>query len=155
LILDTLNAVYLEHPAEVTPLPTRQFITAGTSGSQPHDCEQVTVTMGQTYTGTPGNPSDTPMNCMNMTLASVYYVEIVRKTIPETQTSRRGMTSPQILTPEQENDLAKIQMQDTRLLIEAGLRVGDNFLGSVADVSPGPESGGYQAMVATIITGVV
>lgn len=153
-ILDEVNKVYEEHPHEATPLPTRQYIAAGGSGSQPHDCEQVTVSMGQTYTGMPGSPSETPGGC-DSPLASVFYVEVVRKTLTTTQASRRGSVTPGKLDPEDEMRLAKIQMQDARLLLEAGLRVGEGFLGSVADVSSGTESGGYQAMILTVITGVV
>lgn len=153
-ILDTLNAIYLEHGDDVTALPVRQFVSTGGPGSQPHDCEQVTVSVGQIYTGTPGNPSEGPMKCFNTALAAVYHVEVVRQSIPTTQGSRRGMQSPTSLSPEDENSFAKIQLQDARLMLQAGLLVGDNYLGSVADVAPGPESGGYQAMTMTVITGV-
>jgi|SRR5690606_9651234 len=155
LILDTLNAVYLEHGDEVTPLPTRQFVMAGGPGSQPHDCEQVTVSLGQLYTGTPGNPSESPVNCHNAPFSAAYHVEVVRRTLPTSQTSRRGAAVPVEMSPEDENKLAKIQMQDARLMLQAGLMVGDTFIGSVADAAAGAESGGYQAMTMTVITGVI
>lgn len=155
LILDTLNAVYLEHGDEVAPLPVRQFVMAGGPGSQPHDCEQVTVALGQVYTGTPGNPSESPVNCLNAPFSAAYHVEVVRRTQPTSQTSRRGTPSAVSMTPEEENSLARIQMQDARLMLQAGLTVGDTFVGSIADAAAGAESGGYQAMTMTVITGVM
>ena len=152
-ILDELNLVYTQHTGEVSSLPTRQFIAIGGAQSQPHDCEQVTVSMEQTYVGLPGSPADGPARC-DSPRSAVFFVEVVRKTLTPQQTSRRGAAIPTSLTPAEENALAKIQMQDALLMLDAGLRVGDQYLGSVADVSAGPESGGYQAMTMTVVTGI-
>jgi hypothetical protein len=152
-ILDELNLTYTQHLGDVVALPTYQYIAIGGAQAQPHDCEQVTVSMEQMYTGLPGAPSDSPVRC-DSPRSAVFYIEVVRKTIQPQQASRRGTAIPAKLSPTEENALAKTQMQDAMLMMEAGLRVGDQFLGSIADVSAGPESGGYQAMTMTLVTGV-
>lgn len=149
-ILDGIVAIYGEHEGEVSPLPERRYIAVGGQGSQPHDCEQVTVSMEQFYVGLPGQPAQIPSNCSSPT-SGVFFIEVVRKTAIIEQFSRRGGEQVIPPTPAQESEFAKIQMQDARLLMEAGMRIGENFIGSVADVSAGPESGGYQAMVMTLI----
>lgn len=156
LVLQSLNEVYLAHEGSVSPLPTRQLIASGAPGSQPHDCEQVSISFGQVYTGAPGNPSEGPVMCHNAPLSAVYHVEVVRSTLPGSSGPRaRGKQGTSALTPEEEAEISRVQMQDARMLLYAGMRVGDDYLGSVADVGVGPESGGYQAVTLTVILGIV
>lgn len=50
-----------------------------------------------------------------------------------------------------QSDIARKQMVDAMLLIEAGLRAGQTSLvGSIADVSAGQPQGGYQAMTMVL-----
>lgn len=151
-ILDEISSIY-SSVTGVTALPTKQYIAAGGQGSQPHDCEQVTISMEQLYVGMPGAPAQGPERC-DSPRSAVFFVEIVRNTTI-TERTARGVTVPKMRTAAQETDLARIQMQDALLLMEAGLNVASEFIGGVADVSAGPESGGYQAMVLTLILPVV
>lgn len=149
-ILEEIEAIYGEYEGVAAPLPERRYVAVGGQGSQPHDCEQVTVSMEQFYVGLPGQPSQTPANCSSPT-SGVFFIEVVRQTAIIEQFSRRGGQQVVPPTPEQETEFAQVQMMDARLLVEAGMRIGDKFIGAVADVSAGPESGGYQAMVMTLI----
>lgn len=151
-ILEEIIGIYDEYFDEVAELPGKRYIAAGGGGTQPHDEEQVTVSFDQAYVGSPGEPVQTPSPYCDEILSGVYIVEIARMTIPPVRTVR-GTGIPPRRTMEQENDLAKVQMQDARLLMEVGRRVASKYsaVGSVSDVSAGPEQGGYQAMVLTLI----
>lgn len=157
-LLNTIVNVYTEN---ATSLPERRYLTVGSQGETVHDCEQVTVSFEQGYSGMPGNQAQEPAKC-DEPRSGVYIVEVVRcLPLPNTAASasetaipaRYGQTTTgvSLLSPEDQTTMAKVQMVDAMLLLEAGLRAGEtNFTGSLVDVSAGSPQGGYQAMIMTL-----
>jgi hypothetical protein len=159
-ILNTVVATYADHQVD---LPARRYLAVGGQGSTVHDCEQVTVSFEQGYSGLPGNQAQEPAKCATPR-TGVYIVEVVRA-LPHPNTadanpttlvpSRYGqeVTGVQILPAEVQSEHARKQMVDAMLLLDAGLRAGETTLtGSLADVSAGQPSGAYQAMVLVLTT---
>jgi hypothetical protein len=67
--------------------------------------------------------------------------------------SRYGqeVTGVQILPVEVQNEIARRQMVDAMLLMDAGLRAGETMtVGALADVSAGSPQGLYQAMTLVV-----
>lgn len=156
-ILRQIELTYAEYNVG---LPSRRYITVGGQGETVHDCEQVTVSFEQAYSGLPGDQSQTPAVC-NGPRSAVFVVEVVR-CIPSADSasaaqSRYGSTSSvQNLSPETMNQMAKTQMNDAMLMLEAGLIAGENAItGALVDVSSGPASGGFQAMVMQVVSSAV
>lgn len=159
-ILQTIVAVYAEHGID---LPARRYLSVGGQGSTVHDCEQVTVSFEQGYSGLPGNQAQEPVKC-DTPRTGVYIIEVVRELAqPNTSAanpatpveSRYGqtVTGVQILPPDVQSDIARKQMVDAMLLMEAGLRAGQvDAYGSLADVSAGQPQGNYQAMILVLTT---
>jgi hypothetical protein len=163
LILNTVVATYADHGVD---LPTRRYLAVGGQGETVHDCEQVTVSFEQGYSGLPGNQAQEPVKCAGPR-TGVYIVEVVRA-LPSPNTaaanpttmvpSRFGqeVTGVQILPQEVQSDMARRQMVDAMLLMDAGLRAGETMTtGALADVSAGSPQGLYQAMTMVITASAV
>lgn len=159
-ILNTVVATYADHGVD---LPARRYLAVGGQGSTVHDCEQLTVSFEQGYSGLPGTQAQEPAKC-NTPRTGVYIVEVVRA-LPSPNTtdanpatmvpSRYGQvaTGVQVLPAEVQSAHARKQMVDAMLLLDAGLRAGETTItGSVADVSAGQPQGGYQAMTLVLTT---
>jgi hypothetical protein len=158
LILNTVVATYADHGVD---LPTRRYLAVGGQGDTVHDCEQVTVSFEQGYSGLPGNQAQEPVKCAGPR-SGVYIVEVVRA-LPQPNTSAANPSTPvpsrygqevtgvQILPQEVQSDMARKQMVDAMLLMDAGLRAGETLqLGALADVSAGTPQGAYQAMTLVV-----
>ena len=159
-ILNTVVATYADHGVA---LPDRRYLAVGGQGSTVHDCEQVTVSFEQGYSGLPGTQAQEPAKCATPR-TGVYIVEVVRA-VPNSNTadanpatmvpSRYGqtVTGYQMVPAEVQSAHARKQMVDAMLLLDAGLRAGETTLtGSLADVSAGTAQGGFQAMTLILTT---
>lgn len=156
-ILRQIELTYAEHEVG---LPTRRYITVGGEGETVHDCEQVTVSFEQGFSGLPGEQAQSPATC-NSPRSAVFVVEVVR-CIPTADSasaskSRYGSTtSLNNLSADTMTEIAKTQMVDAMILLEAGLSAGENALtGALVDVSAGTAQGGFQAMVMQITCSAV
>lgn len=158
LILNTVVATYADHGVD---LPARRYLAVGGQGDTVHDCEQLTVSFEQGYSGLPGNQAQEPVKCAGPR-TGVYVVEVVRA-LPSPNTaaanpatlvpSRYGqeVTGVAILPVEVQSEMARRQMVDAMLLMDAGLRAGETMtVGAMADVSAGSPQGLYQAMTLVI-----
>lgn len=157
-ILNTVVATFADHGVD---LPTRRYLAVGGQGDTVHDCEQLTVSFEQGYSGTPGNQAQEPVKCASPRSA-VFIVEVVRALpLPNTASANPATTIPTrygeevmgvaVLPPDVQSDIARKQMVDAMLLMDAGLRAGETTMtGSLADVSAGSPQGGYQAMSMVI-----
>lgn len=152
-ILDTVVETYGQYGVD---LPTRRFLAVGGQGGTVHDCEQVSVSFEQGYSGAPGAQSQTIQKCDGVQTA-VFYVEVVR-CIPVVndgaqQQSRYGkelvVDAPSV---DQLTAIAETQMRDARIMLDAGMASGIGTLleGALVDVAPGGAQGGFQAMGMTV-----
>lgn len=159
-ILNTVVATYTDHGV---PLPERRYLAVGGPGATVHDCEQLTVSFEQGYSGLPGSQAQEPAKCAGPR-TGVFIVEVVRS-VPQSNTaaanpatmvpSRYGqeVTGYQMLPADVQSEHARKQMVDAMLLLDAGLRAGETSLvGSLADVSAGQPQGGFQAMTLVLTT---
>jgi hypothetical protein len=158
-ILNTVVATYAEHGVE---LPERRYLAVGGQGDTVHDCEQLTVSFEQGYSGLPGSQAQEPVKCDGPRTA-VFIVEVVRA-LPLPNTPAANPTTPiaaryskektgvAVLPAEVQSEIARKQMKDAMLLLEAGLQAGQATLinGSLADVTAGSPQGGFQAMSLVI-----
>lgn len=154
LILNTVVATYADHGVD---LPERRYLAVGGQGETVHDCEQVTVSFEQGYSGTPGNQAQEPVKCASPRTA-VFIVEVVRALpLPNTVSANPATTIPAmygedktgvaILPAEVQTAIARKQMVDAMLLMDSGLRASENTMtGALADVSAGSPQGGFQAI---------
>lgn len=159
-ILATVNRVYAE---EGVSLPERQYFVIGGMGQTVHDCEQVTVSWSQTYSGMPGDEATQMAQCNGIHTGS-FIVEVVRKisVINNNEVNEQTTGSPNIparygslnagnTIPEPSTMMseATVQMQDAILLLRAGLTAGEGSTTnrSIVDVSAGTPLGGYQAVI--------
>lgn len=164
-LLATINRVYA---AAGIAVPERQYYVIGGQGQTVHDCEQVTVSWDQAYSGLPGNEASIPARCDDIHTGS-FIIEVVRRvntartpvdpmapaTAPTGTANIPGrwgggvQGSPEIVTPENYKYEAQIQMKDAILLLKAGLLAGEATLGNnaIVDVSAGSPQGGYQATI--------
>lgn len=166
-LLDTINRVYLEAGV---PVPELQYYVIGGQGQTVHDCEQVTVSWDQAYSGLPEAEASLPAQCDQPHTAR-FVIEVVRevKTIrpyidPNTgqvvQASKnrpaaynRNGVGASSITEKPDAELMKLearqQMQDAVLLLRAGLLAGEasTTRTSIVDVSAGAPSGNYQAVI--------
>ncbi len=157
-ILETVVATYADHEVE---LPTRRYLAVGGSGSTVHDCEQLTVSFEQGYSGLPGNQAQEPAKCAGPR-SGVFVIEVVRALpLPNTTSSNPATTIPSrygtdvmgvaTLPADVQSEIARKQMKDAMLLLDAGLRAGETSLvGSLADVSAGAPQGGFQAITLVL-----
>jgi hypothetical protein len=158
LILNTVVATYADHGVD---LPTRRYLAVGGPGATVHDCEQVTVSFEQAYSGLPGNQAQEPVKCGGPRSA-LFIIEVVRE-LPTSNTEAANPATPvpsrygnvvsgvAILPAEVQSDIARRQMVDAALLLDAGLRAGETtMVGSLADVSAGQPQGGFQAITLSL-----
>jgi hypothetical protein len=138
--------------AEGVLLPTRQYITVGAEGSTAWDCEQLTVSLAQLYTGPPGEQAQAPSRCSDPASA-VVIVELIR-CVPVPQVNTRSKVGPDVAKM---TDATEVLLVDAWLLRRAGQEFADaqNFFGSMADVAFSTPQGGYQAAVMTLVAAVV
>lgn len=157
-ILNTVIATYADHGID---LPERRYLAVGGQGDTVHDCEQLTVSFEQGYSGLPGNQAQEPVKCAAPRTA-VFIVEVVRALpLPNTAAANPAVPYPtrygaevtgvQVLPAEVQSTVARRQMVDAMLLMDAGLRAGETTMtGSLADVTAGSPQGGFQAMSLVI-----
>lgn len=151
LMQGALNDVIDTFAANGVDLPERQYLTVGNSSEVIHDCEQVTVTFEQAYTGLPGNPDGTTPVCSSPSSA-VLAIEIVR-CIETPKQARGGIPKP--VEADAHTKDALIQVTDAYLLLEAGMSsIRKNFLGGVAEVSAGTANGAMQGMVMSLVLAI-
>jgi hypothetical protein len=162
-ILNTIVTIYGEHGVD---LPARRYLAVGGQGETVHDCEQVTVSFDQGYSGLPGNQAFEPVRCSSPR-TGVFVVEVVRSigtpntaaAAPDTMIPNRlaqVTTGVGVLPADVLTEIAKKQMVDAMLLMEAGLRAGETtYTGSITDISAGSPQGAYQAMIMTVTTSAV
>lgn len=147
-----LNAIEGTYEQAQVALPERRYLYFGVEGETVHDnCEQLTISLAQMYQGGPGEQGGLPARC-DTALTGVFIVEVVR-CIPDKLKVNKGTRA----TPPNAADLsmnAKAQGIDGFLLMLAGLQAGEDFLGSLVNVTAGPASGGFQAVVLELATGL-
>lgn len=157
LILNTVVATYAD---QGVALPERRYLAVGGQGDTVHDCEQVTVSFEQGYSGLPGNQAQEPATA-NDPRTAVFIVEVVRQLpLPNTTSANPATTVQsryasdmrvQVLPVDVQSDIARKQMVDAMLLLDAGLRAGQTTTtGALVDISAGSPQGGYQAITAVI-----
>lgn len=158
LILNTVVATYADHEVD---LPARRYLAVGGPGATVHDCEQVTVSFEQAFSGLPGNQAQEPVKCSGPR-SGVYIVEVVRAlplpntvaanpTTPVPSRYGQDVTGVSVLPAEVQSEIARKQMIDAALLLDAGLRAGETTLvGALADVSAGQPQGAFQAMTLVL-----
>lgn len=156
--MDTiLETVAVEFAANEISLPSRQYLAFGGEGETVHDCEQVTVTFVQLYNGTPGMQEQTPTRC-DAPRTGVFIVEVVRciPVLGVRGTGGKGTSKLAPPTSVEFTEATKRQSQDAYVLMDAGLKAAEylSHFNGIADVSAGQASGGFQATVMTIITGI-
>lgn len=159
-VLNTVVATYADHGVE---LPERRYLAVGGAGTTVHDCEQLTVSFEQGYSGLPGSQAQEPAKCAGPRSA-VFIIEVVRA-LPLPNTTAANPTTPvpsryatdvegvAVLPADVQSEIARKQMVDAMLLLDAGLRAGEtSMVGSLADVSAGSPLGGFQAMTLVLTT---
>lgn len=164
-LLETINRVYQE--AGVA-LPELQYYVIGGQGQTVHDCEQVTVSWDQAYSGMPEAEASVPARCDQPHTAR-FVIEVVREVKsarpyvdPNTgQVVQPSLNRPaaygargaqsQITKPDAESMKleSRQQMRDAVLLLRAGLVAGEGATTntSIVDVSAGAPLGNYQAVI--------
>lgn len=149
-LLDQVNATFIENEVD---LPERQLLDMGGQGETVHDCAQVTVSFEQMYNGLPGTPDQLPTRCYSPRTAT-FIVEVVRCT-PVVGTGGRGQ-SPVPPTADEITIASIAQARDAYVLMDAGLTFAESldYAGGLADISMSPESGGFQAVVLTLVVGL-
>lgn len=148
-ILDTINGTFAE--AGVT-LPAVQMIVLGGQGTNAQLCEQLSVSAEQMYSGIPGNQAQDPVRCDAPKTVS-YGVELVR-CAPTGTVRGRSTPLPAAEDAAQQSTVALERMLDMDLLMTAGMNAcaGTWFETGIVEVSAGPPSGGFQALVMSIST---
>lgn len=127
-------------------LPDRQYIAAGAAGSVAYDCEQLSISWEQNYTGKPGNPNLEASRCAGFRSGS-FIVELVRPT---------PISFNADIPPEAHliQEAAEGIMRDAELLYNAGVLVAethnDILDGGIVAVTVSAPAGGYQALVMTV-----
>lgn len=148
-IMDTIEATFEQ--ANVA-LPERRYIYFGDQGETVHDCEQLTVSLAQVYQGLVGQQGAEPARC-DTPLTGVFFIELVRCVPDKLKSTPKGARAQRPDAADLSMN-ARVQGIDAYLLMLAGLVVGDEFLGSLVNVSAGPSSGGYQAVVLELATAI-
>lgn len=158
-LLECIVQVYAESGVS---LPEKRYTTVGGIGTTPHDCEQLTISWEQAYSGLPGDQSQELVAC-DGPVTSVFVVELVRCIPSDLNVVKRGARSTSAtLTPEVPTETreqtSKTQMRDAYLLRTAGMNSSESPLiahnGALVDASAGQPQGAYQAIIMTIAVGV-
>ncbi len=140
-VIDSIVAVYSD--ADVT-IPARNIIAAGPTV---HDCEQLSITFEQMYSGGPGDQAEQPVRCESPR-SVVLTVQLVR-CIP-TPVGRGQAPSPEAMATSTSQLL-----KDVWLLMDGVMASrAAGYLGALADISVTPPDGAYQAVVANLVVGV-
>jgi len=148
-ILTVLNATFEEAGVD---LPTLQFFTLGGQGSATHLGEQVSVSVEQMYSGTPGDQAQNAVRC-DAPRSTSFAVELVR--CAPTGTARgRSTPLPAGTDAAQQSETALSRMLDMDLMMTAGMNAceGTWFGTGIVDVSAAPPNGAMQAIVMSITT---
>lgn len=147
-ILENIEGVFAEAGVD---LPAVRFIAIGAQGDVAYDCLQLSVSWDQTYSGIPGDQSQTPVKCVAIH-SGVFVVELVRCVpVPKTLGSKLVAVS----VPAR-NASAKSLMEDADLLFQAGMQACENtaFGSGLVDISSTTPSGGYQGIVMNVTMSV-
>jgi hypothetical protein len=142
-ILETIENVFNMYGVV---LPARKYTTVGAIGSVAYDCEQLTVSWQESYSGLPGNPQIGIIRRECATFhTGVFIVELVRP-IP---VSLNADIPPE---PFLIQEAADALMQDVVLLKEAGEIAAEDSLtqGGTISITAGDPAGGMQSIVMTI-----
>lgn len=150
--IDAANAILLcledTFNANGIALPARKYITVGGAGTVAYDCEQLTISWEQTYSGRPGNPLQEITKCTGIR-SGTFIVELVR---PITISQKPDIPPEAHLI---QADAERL-MQDATLLYYAGLLAAETHNpilegGGLATVVMGAPAGGYQSIVMNVI----
>lgn len=163
-LIGVINDVYVQ---ENVPLPELQYYCIGGQGQTVHDCEQLTVSWDQAYSGLPEAEASIPAQCDQIHTAR-FVIEVVREYStmrPFVDPNTGQVVQPTVnrpaaygrgahaqvdrVDPEVAKREAREQMQDAVLLLKAGLIAGEATTGrsAIVDVSAGPASGNFQAVI--------
>ena len=164
-LLEVINSVYQTAGIEI---PELQYYVIGGQGQTVHDCEQLTVSWDQAYSGLPESEASIPARCDQIHTAR-FVIEVVREvksvrpfvdpdtgetiqpTINRPAAYGRGAGAIKLEKPDAElmKLEARQQMQDAVLLLKAGLLAGEGTTGNsaIVDVSAGTPLGNYQAVI--------
>lgn len=148
-ILETVNTTFA---AENVDLPSVQMLTLGGLGATAHLCEQLSVSVEEMYSGTPGNQAQEPVKC-NEPQSVSFAVELVR-CVPTGTTRGRSTPLPSGEDATQQTNVALERMLDMKLLMDAGMNAcaGTWFETGIVTISAAPPQGGFQALVMAITT---
>jgi hypothetical protein len=148
-ILDTVNDTFA---AAGVALPSIQMITLGGQGATAQLCEQVSVSVEEMYSGTPGDQAQEPVRCDAPKSAS-FAVELVR-CLPTGITRGRSTPLPAGEDASKQTEVALERMLDMQLLMDAGMNAcaGTWFETGIVTISAAPPQGGFQALVMAITT---
>lgn len=171
-LIETINRVYQEAGVEI---PDLQYYCIGGQGQTVHDCEQLTVSWDQAYSGLPEAEASIPARCDQVHTAR-FVIEVVREysTIrpyvdpntgqvvaptanrPAAYRNRTAQSQIDKVDPEIMKREARTQMQDAVLLLRAGLIAGEGTTtnNAVVDVAAGPPSGNFQAVIMNFTAGL-
>lgn len=140
-----LAAVVEEFEFNDESLPDLRYITFGPD--VPHDCEQLTVTMVQTYLGPPGDQAVGPQRC-DGPRTGVFQVELVR--CYKDGSSKNKRTNP-TTTPDPivMSEYTRERSVDVWLMLNSIERLAD-YNGAIADVSIGVPSD-YQGVIMNLV----
>ena len=156
LLQNVIIETYSEHGIM---LPAKRYIAIGGIGDTVHDCEQLSISWEQSYTGLPGEQSEELSPC-DGPVSSVYVVELVRNIPIENsggQKRQARSTSAANMPPvdiQSRTETAKIQMRDAYLLrmaaMNASVESSSILDGALVDVSAGQPLGAYQGILMTV-----
>ena len=149
LTLANVNATFEEAGVD---LPTVQMLVLGGQGTVAQLCEQLSVSVEQMYSGTPGDQAQVAVRC-DAPRTTSFAVELVR--CAPTGTARgRSTPLPAAEDAAQQSEVALARMLDMDLLMTAGMNACEAtwFGTGIVDISAGPPSGGFQSLVLSIAT---
>jgi hypothetical protein len=148
-ILDTVNETFAAAGVE---LPGVQMITLGGQGATAQIAEQLSVSVEEMYSGTPGDQAQTPVRCDAPQSAS-FAVELVR-CVPTGTQRGRSTPLPSGEDANQQTEVALARMLDMKLLMDAGMNAvaGTWSEMGIVTLSAAPPNGGIQAIVMAITT---
>jgi hypothetical protein len=148
-ILDVVNETFA---AADVALPSIQTITLGGQGSTAHLCEQVSVSVEEMYSGTPGDQAQEPVRC-NAPQSASFAVELVR-CVPTGAVRGRSTPLPAGEDSAKQTENALERMLDMKLLMDAGMNACAATWSEmgIVTLSAAPPQGGFQAIVMAITT---
>lgn len=141
-----LNAVELSFQDSGIELPELRYLTFA---APVHDCEQVTVTMIQSYLGGPGDQAAVPQPCSGVR-SGVFQVELVRCVDDGTTQNLRQRGSSTAPDPEIISEYARSRTRDAWALLAVPSYLGP-YNQAIADVSVTEMQGKYQGVVLNLV----